>query len=115
MTDLEAIRLTKLTPECLKVELFTDEVDFYVRIWNRQIHYLESFLSGRSSMIGFSECIFDVDEHYNDLDIYRIPNGICIYFSDCSNISDDLYTCVEVSEEEGLTFVSRIINTLEAQ
>lgn len=115
MTGLEAIKLTKLAPECVKVELFTDEVDFHIRVWNWQIDYLKSFLSGSTSRIGFSECIFDVDQHYNDLDIYRTPNGICIYFSDYSNISDNFYRGVEVNESEGLAFVSQIINLLETQ
>lgn len=115
MIGLEAIKLTKLTSECIKVELFTDEVDFLVRVWNKQTDYLKSFLDGSTSRIGFSECIFDVDEHYNDLDIYRTLNGICIYFSDYSNISDDFYRGVEVNEAEGIDFVRQIINLLETQ
>lgn len=96
------------------VSILVDRIGFNVRVWEHHIPYINTFLRGELSRITFSECVYDVDCHYQDFVVTRINDTLMFIIHECSGtIRESLIYNVFVSPNEFETFIEDLLNKLK--
>lgn len=111
MIDFNKIFLTRLCDGVASVQI--GEINFNIRVWKHQLSQINEFLLNAREDIIFSECIYDVDNHYRDFVIRKTLCGSVFTFGESSNdgMTGTSYN-IEVTHNQCKTFLLNLINKL---
>lgn len=107
----------KVTPskqtKMVKIELEAEDYDYYIRIMEDDFDRVNEFFNNGSNEVLFDECIFDVDQHYNELCIQRHSDKVLFIFGATSLNFEDKEEIIEMTEEQGKELLIDVLNNLD--
>ena len=107
----------KVTPskqtKMVKIELEAEDYDYYIRIMGDDFDRVNEFFNKVSNEVLFDECIFDVDQHYNELCIQRHADKVLFIFGATSLDFEDKEEAIEMTEEQGKELLLDVLNGIK--
>ena len=107
----------KVTPskqtKMVKIELEAEDYDYYIRIMEDDFDRVNEFFNKESNEVLFDECIFDVDQHYNELCIQRHSGKVLFIFGATSLDFEDKEETIEMTEEQCKELLLDVLNGIK--
>lgn len=107
----------KVTPskqtKMVKIELEAEDYDYYTRIMEDDFDRVNEFFNKVANEVLFDECIFDVDQHYNELCIQRHADKVLFIFGATSLNFEDKEETIDMTEDQCKELLLDVLNGIK--